>query len=520
MTGPARMDEYTRIAMRVADRVRAQAAAHPATGLAVAGLVAGWLIIVAGGQIGTVRSVIPLTSWLGLMSRNGQGSDDYIPGTVMLAGIVALALLWMWTLRLVRTRSMPESRVWAIGAAWAVPFVVGPPLMSNDIWTYAAQGLLARSGLDPYSVGPAALGDGRAVAAVDPTWRNVPSPYGPLATTMQHLAVAISGGDPLGAVVVFRALGVVCLVMIGLLAADLAGPRRASAVAITVLNPLLLLQVVSAAHLDAVMTVLALGSLAAANRRRWLVAIVLAAAAGSVKAPGFLAVLAIIAWHQNYQPSWRRMARDCGVALVAVVGFSAVTPNGWGWTRALNASSLGHTALAPASLLSDLFDPLIPTASFDDLATAGRITALIAAGCIIMYLTITPKHRPLDRTVGYGLLAFGVLSPVVYPWYLLGGVACLVPNAQGSRRDWLILLSVIGCVLSPPGFSTVISTTISVAAAAIALGAMARRAAQRRIPADAERTPADLPAVGTVTAVPLVSRPRAASVEDGLVAGG
>jgi hypothetical protein len=517
------MEQLTRAAMRVAGSARARVAARPATALAVTGFVAGWLTIIAGGQVGTVKSVIPLTSWLGLMSRDGQRAGDYAPGAIMLAGIVVLSLLWMWTLRLVRTRSMSEAHVWGIGAAWATPFVIGPPLLSNDVWTYAAQGLLARSGLDPYTVGPAALGDGRAVAAVDPTWRNVPSPYGPLATIMQHLAVAISGGNPLGAVVVFRALGLVCLVAIGLLAADLAGPRRTSAVAITVLNPLLLLQVVSAAHLDGVMAALTLGALVAATRRRWIVAIVLAAAAGSVKAPAFLAVLAIIAWHQVYRLSWRSLARDSVVALVAVVGFSAVTPNGWGWTRALNASSLGHTALAPASLLADIFDPLVPSASFDDLSTAGRITALIAAACIILYLTVTPNVRGLDRTVGYGLLAFGVLSPVVYPWYLLGGIACLMPNAQGTRRDWLILLSVVGCVLSPPGFSTSISTWISIGAAAIAVGVMARRAAQRRSAPGIGVPPAELPAVGTVTAVPLVSRPAAAAAataEQGVSAGG
>ncbi|MCU1657791.1 MAG: hypothetical protein JWO57_2447, partial [Pseudonocardiales bacterium] len=189
------MNDLARTALRAFDVVRASVSARPALSLGAAGFGAAALTVVAGGRVGTVRSVIPLTTWLGLMSRNGHSSGDILPGALMLVGIVALLLLWMLALRLHRAGRTTERRVWGIGAAWAAPFVVGPPLLSNDVFTYAAQGLLLRNGLDPYAVGPSALGDLHAVAAVDPSWRSVPSPYGPLATTVQHLAIAVSGGS-------------------------------------------------------------------------------------------------------------------------------------------------------------------------------------------------------------------------------------------------------------------------------------------------------------------------------------
>ena len=463
------MNEFVRAALRIFGLVRGWIRSHPAVSLGAAGFVTGCLTIVAGGRVGTVKSVIPLTSWLGLMSRNGHSKGDYLPGSLMLAGIVVLLVLWLVAIRLMLSGRTSERQVWLMSGAWAAPFVIGPPLLSNDVFTYSAQGLLLRNGLDPYSVGPSALGDVPAVAAVDPSWRSVPSPYGPLATTIQHLAVSITGGHPLGATIVFRILGVASLIAIGLLAAELAGPRRAQALTMTVLNPLLLLQVVSAAHLDGVMCVLLLGAIVAANQRQWVVALVLAAAAGSIKAPAFLAVLAIVALHQSYYFSWRNLLRDAAIGGASILAFSLTVPNGWGWFGALDTPALGHTSLAPASLLADLFDPIVDSASFDDLAAGGRITALVAAGCIVVFLTLTANRRALDRTIGYGMLATGLLSPVVYPWYLLGAVVCVAPTARGIRRDWMVFISAVCCLLSPPGFTATISTRLGAIFAGVCL---------------------------------------------------
>lgn len=485
------MNDLARLALRTLDSGRATVRAHPSVSLGVAGCAAATVTMVAGGRVGGPKSVIPLTTWLGLLPRNGHGSS-YVPGALMLAGIASLLVLWLIAIRIHHAGRVTEWQVWSICAAWTVPFAVGPPLLSNDVFTYAAQGLLLRAGLDPYSVGPSALGNAHAVAAVDPSWRSVPSPYGPLATTLQHLAASISGGDPLGAALVFRALGVVSLVGIGILAAEIAGPRRRiQALSITVLNPLVLLHVVSAAHLDGAMCVLLLGAVVAANQRRWALGIALAVAAGAVKAPAFIGVAAIISVHvQGYRGrrAWQIAARDVGVAAAGTFLVSVIVKNGWGWIHALNAPALGHTALAPASLVSDMLKPIVKAASFDDLAAGGRITALVAAGCIALYLTVTARSRALNRTVGYGMLAIGVLSPVVYPWYLLGGIVCLAPTAREARRDWIVLLSAAGCLLSPPGFSTRISTDLSIISLVVALGVIAprvlarRRAAQRQVP--------------------------------------
>jgi hypothetical protein len=469
----------TMVRSRVADLL----SARPAVALAIGGFAASTLTVVAGGHIGTVRTVIPLTSWLGLLSATGSAKGDNLPGAVMLVGIVSLVALWLVAIRINRPARMSQPAVWTIAGAWALPFVIGPPLLSNDVYTYAAQGLMQRQGISPYTHGPSALGAVRAVAAVDPNWRSATSPYGTLATVVQHLAIAISGGSPLGAVIVFRGLGVLSAIAIGLLAAELGGPRRVQAITLTAMNPLVLLQVVSADHLEGIMCALVLGALVAANQRRWVLAVVLACCAFSIKAPMLMAVLAIIAGHAvSLRPGarWRAALRDSLVAAVCVAGLSFATPHGLGWLTNLNTPALGHTPLAPASMLGTMFQPIVRSASFDDLATGGRISALLAAGVIVLYLLITVSRRSLNRTVGYGLLTIALLSPVVYPWYLLWGIVCLAPTARSARRDWLVLASAVACVYTPAGITMGLGNIVTVVAAAIGVAIIGQRELRRR----------------------------------------
>ncbi|MCW2646149.1 MAG: hypothetical protein JWP07_2258 [Pseudonocardiales bacterium] len=450
--------------------------------LAVVGFACGVLVVLVGGRIDSVPLAIPLTNWVGVLSTSGVPPGNAVPGALMLAGIAGLVGLWVVANVVFRSAVHAERQVWWIAGAWSLPFVVGPPMLSNDVWTYAAQGLMVRDGLDPYSSGPSALGNIPVVEAVDPYWRSVPSPYGPLATTVQHLAVAISGGNPIGAVIVFRGLGVACLIAIGVLAADIAGRRRVQALVLTVLNPLLLLHVVSGAHLDGVMCALLLGALACAQRERWVLAVVLACAAGSVKAPAFIAVLAVIAVHAHHARggrAWRVAAGYAAVAVISVAGFTVVVSHGSGWVRALNTPSLGHTVLAPASLVADLLHPIVSGASSDDLATGGRVSMLLAALCVVVYLTATANWRSLADTVGYGLLAVALLSPVVYPWYLLWAVVCFAPTPTDSHRDWVLALSASASLFDPPGFSRPTSIRLSILAVAVCVALLAPRALRR-----------------------------------------
>lgn len=443
-------------------------ARRPVLGFALAGFAATSLIVIGGGRVGTVTVTIPLSTWFGLWTQGGyRPGQSPVPGLMLVGAVAGLGALWI---SLVRNRILAtERQVWAVAAAWSAPLVLGPPLLSSDVYTYAAQGIMVDRGLDPYSVGPSALGNIPAVAAVDPTWRSVPSPYGPLATWLQHFALVLGGGSPLGAVVVLRMVAVAAVVAIGLLAADLAGPRRIAALLLTVLNPLVLLQVVSAAHLEGLLCALLLGAMVAARRGNPTIGVILGCAAGAIKAPALIVTLAIIA----RQKRRANMVRLGAVGVGACIGLTMLVPHGWGWMSALTTPALGYTSGAPASLVADLMRAFIPWASFDDLASAGRVVALLAAGCIVAYLTATAQRRSVEITVGVGLLAVALLSPVIYPWYLLWGVLSLVPIARGRLREVIAVGCACAAMLATPGLPRLLADLIEATVAVIGIAFIA-----------------------------------------------
>lgn len=459
--------------------------------MAAAGFLAGWVAVVAGGQDGTVDTTIPLSTWLGMLSATGyRPGHSWLAGFTLFLAIAALVLLWLAVLHRPVGAACSERQVWWIAAAWSAPFVIGPPLISKDVFSYAAQGLMVRSGLDPYASGVSALATvptdaaARILAAVDPTWRSAPSPYGPLGTTVEHLAIAISGGSPLGAVIVLRALAVACVIAIGVLAMRLAGNRRSQALTLIVLNPLVLLHLVSGAHLEAPMGALLLASLVAAKRNQWAWAVLLACAAGSIKAPAFAAVLAIVATHLLTERDRRArllvVVRDAVVAGGSITGFTLLVDNGTGWVNGLNSPALGHTPFAPASLIGDLFKPIVSGASFDDLAAGGRISCLLAAACLLVYLAATTRNRPLEHSVGYGLVALALLSPTVYPWYLLWGAICLASLAAGRQRDWLVAGCAVASVAAITGAPSAVTATFNATAVTLAAAVLWRRTRNQR----------------------------------------
>lgn len=451
------MNDLAERALRGLDVARKAVLARPLPWLAAAGFLAGAVVVVAGGRIGASPAALPINAWLGLLPHAGYRVVGVLPGLIMLAGIVALALAWLAVLALVAARRVGERALWTTAAVWAVPFVVGPPLLSTNAFRAVANGILARQGLSPYHHGPSALDDEVSlVNAIDPTWRGAHATGGPLSLALEHLLSTAAAGNAVATLVLLRALAVVSAVAIGRLATQLSGPRHEPALAITVLNPALLLFVVSGAQLEGVFVALLLAALVRAGRRHWPSAVALACLATGLKPIAVVAVVAVIAAHAvgaRRHIAWRIAARDAAVAVPVLAACAFVVPYGFGWAANLGSLTREHTPFAPASLVSDLISRIVSPASFDDLAVGGRVAAILAGVTVMAYLLVTVRHRPLERTVGYALLAAALLGPVLYPWYLLWGLLCLAPTARRTLRDWVIALSVVACVLDPAGFT-------------------------------------------------------------------
>ena len=213
-----------------------------------------------------------------------------------------MTLAWIGLIgRAERQRGRERRRlimVCAVVALWAAPLLLAPPLLSNDAYSYAAQGELASRGIDPTAHGPVYLLDGKFMIGADPVWRNSPAPYGPVWIGLSEAVVEATGHNAADAVWGFRGLAVVGVVMAAAGIALIARSYKvspAAAVALGIGNPLVLLHLVGGSHNDALMLgFLALG-LAAFRRDKKILTVVLVALAVSVKLPAVIA-LVYIGW--------------------------------------------------------------------------------------------------------------------------------------------------------------------------------------------------------------------------------
>jgi hypothetical protein len=480
------MNDLAEKALRGLDAARRGIAAHPVPTLSAAGFAVSAVVVVSGGRIGAAPAAVPLSHWLGLLPAAGHQVTDVVMGVVMLAAIGVLLGLWLLAMHVSRVRSFSSRQVSVVAAAWAMPFAVGPPLLTTDVYRAVAAGELSRRGHSPYHAAPYALGSQRLVDAIDPGWRSAHSTDGPLGLLVGHLVVSLSAGSALVAVIVFRVVAVLSVTVLGRVAADVAAGRRSSALCLTVLNPATLLFVVSASSLPGLIAAFLTGCTLFAGQRRWARSVVCVCVAAGLKPVALVALPALVLVHVLGRPAGQRLrsaVRDLAVAAVVLAAIVFCVPYGLGWIANLGSATRAHVPFAPASVVGNLVGLIVSPASYDDLLIGGRVAAGAAAVTVLAYLYLTARTRPLERTIGYALLAAGILAPVVYPSYLLLGVLCLAPSATGVRRDWVVTLSCVACVLTPAGLGERGGEyATGIALAIIAAGLYLQYRLQRRLP--------------------------------------
>lgn len=357
--------------------------------------------------------------------------------------LVVLGLAWVWLLRVVSVDPrFPVALVLAVFTVWSIPFVVGPSVSSEDVYAYVALGRLVERGLDPYQVGVNALGNDPVVGVTPPFWRENPTPYGPIAVRVAWLA-AVTGGDSVPAtVVILRLFGLLCLLLLAVPVTALArraGTRPALALTAVLCSPLVLVDLVGAAHNEPLMVLLvacgvALGmaGLAEEQRRRRLAlfcaGVGLCGAAAGVKLPGLLgAALLGWLWAGPGSPALRRLPAAVTSVLLAaavVVVVSLASGLGMGWVGALDVPQRAYTLLAPFTALAVLVKELLVRLGWPSgwvlpvLRPVGSVLGIATAA-----LLITRAER-LGATLALGLalLAVAATTPAVWPWYMVWGL--------------------------------------------------------------------------------------------------
>jgi alpha-1,6-mannosyltransferase len=380
-----------------------------------------------------------VTLGLGLAGSAAICAAAYLGYNRALFYVGAALFIWGW----LRLRQCSRKQMYRAIAAWAVPLLVCPPVLSQDLYIYLAQGAIAHAGLDPYAVGPAAL-DSPLTDKVSWVWENTPSPYGPLFILLMKSIVAVTGPNlvvaaALTKVVIASGLVLLCAALPGL-ARHLGGSAE-QALWIGAANPLILVHLIGGAHNDLLMiALLATGTLFVLDRRHLLGIMIVAFAVG-IKVTAAIA-LPFLVW------IWAARVKRFGfvktaslgtVVTVAVFALCALAAGvDLGWLQALGGNSLLIHWLSLPTGVGELFG-VIPNARIAGWA--------LLAGIIVCLWGLSREGGPKAvSAAAWALLATVVLSAVTMPWYftwplVLAAGFAMRPAIVAGLSVWLVIIN-------------------------------------------------------------------------------
>ena len=403
-----------------------------------------------------------------------------LPDLAVVLGAAGLALAWS-ALRRGWSPSLSGLIAGSYGAAGAMVLV--PPMLSADHLVYAAYGRLATTGGNPYTQTAHTLvlhGDPVGLA-VQPPWTDTSSVYGPVATAEQALASWIGGDSAHTTVFVLAFLGAAAYLAMGAMLRRLGDPVRVTL--LFGLNPLLLLETVNAAHLDAFAVFFAVAGFYVLHRRRDAAGAAFAGAliglgCATKLSLGLAAVAGIWALRQE------RARAVLFAACVAVAGVLAYLPYG---ATALQPARAAARMVSLGSAWRPLLAPL--QHALGDGGARDLISWLGWLTLALLVLLLAPLLRPRDErspgaqaaaTLALLGLAWILAAPYTLPWYDIVAWAPLAVCLSGpldllltARTALLATAYVPGLdVPLPPGVAGWASWIRADAAPVLSIGAL------------------------------------------------
>jgi alpha-1,6-mannosyltransferase len=424
-------------------------------------------VLVGVTQVGSPFAVKSTGAWFfgiasGPSSTAGSTNARFLAIMLVYLGIVVMLASWFETVRTLRRQpNLPMRWLVAMLAAWATPVVFMPPIFSRDVYSYAAQGDMVHRAINPYVHGPSSLGSGPFLNLVDPLWRQAPAPYGPGWERLSGWIAGLARHDVLTAILGFRIVALVGVVLIALGIPVLArsiGRSGTVAFALAVLNPLVLLVLLGGAHNDALMLGLLVAGCGLARRNHVLAGLVLCALAAEVKVPALIGAAFIGWWWSRPEASWQQRLPWVAAAVVFTAGVmaavSAVSGLGWHWLTGLSNPGVVVSWIDPATAAGLLLGHGASLVGYGGHAVAFvqgfRAVGLGLAAVLSVGLVIRSQRFGEVEALGWSLVLFVLLGPVVWPWYETWGFVFLAVAAERWTLRLVLFLSAVACFADVP----------------------------------------------------------------------
>jgi hypothetical protein len=434
---PAAQAEFA----RSPDRAR-RAGALAALGVLVLVHLALAVLFAAGGSRVVLATAGGSPDWLlGPFRDLGAGfADSRAAGPVFYLG------LWVATAAYVAVLLMARSigaRL-AIGtiAALHLLFLLAPPLLSQDVFSYLAYARLeVLHGLNPYTHSPDAV-PGDTVFGFAGS-KDATSAYGPLFTlaTLPLAKLGVPGAFwTLKVVIAAASLGVVALTWA---CARRLGADPVFAIMAVGLNPLVLVHVVGGAHNDALVMLLVMGAVLGVLSAQPAQAGVLAAGGAAVKASG-----AVTAPFMLIAVSDRRRFVLGALAAIAAVAAGALAAFGWKALQAFVLIGQNQERTTRWSIPQKLADGIgaLTDGDASSIVHFTRAGLALALGVTLLYLLRLAWQSRADPhawvlAAGWATLAVLVATAWLVPWYAIW----VVPLAAICRSRALMAATVMLC---------------------------------------------------------------------------
>ncbi|MEY2406542.1 MAG: alpha,6-mannosyltransferase, partial [Acidimicrobiaceae bacterium] len=227
----------------------------------------------------------------------GLPHDGQRPVTaiVFVSGVTLVGVGWIGLIgRAERAKLSERDRTWAVvftAALWFAPVLLGPPLLSSDIYSYAAEGAMVTNNLDPTAEGMYKLQftpDTGYAHHVDTTWRKNGNPYGPVQMGVAAGVVTVTGHNFSLTIWGLRLVSVLGVALAAWGVHEIArrsGVSPPVALAFAIANPIVVFHIVGGGHNEGLLMGLLSVGCALALKGRWWFGVVLIALAAGVKLP-------------------------------------------------------------------------------------------------------------------------------------------------------------------------------------------------------------------------------------------
>jgi hypothetical protein len=400
-------------------------------------LVGGSLIAVAAAQTNSLlpESARPIPSWLAGPLSETRLSLGHAP----LIGLLVL-MFASYAVAVRHADGLSPRAVLATIAALHALFLLAPPMLSTDIFSYEFYGRMIRFyGANPYLRGPHALALDPLYPFIGSKWVTTPSVYGPLFTILSYpLAVLdiAAGALAYKAIAALSSIGVVALVWNG---ARLRGMDPTRAAMLVGLNPLVVVYALGGGHNDLLMlALLTAGVYFMLQHKHRAAGASIVVAAGIKLTAGLVLPFAAASSRAARKPIL--IAAGIVSAIVAALGFALFQSGPLQMFVNLQTSqAAGDWHSIPGFISTEL-----------GLGNEGRVAGwILGAGflCVTLWLIRRVWRGELDWVTGAGwaTVAMLVTASSLLPWY----VVWLLPLAALSpdRRLRMTAIAITGLIM-------------------------------------------------------------------------